>query len=347
MIFLELQKFFRYFAPLVSKNKIPPPLRHALSAKNLTDTLMYVTGWLIMRSDKIFVLLFTIVVAILLCSSCSKPEPLIRSELIELQTSDGVHLDSVLREPQPNRAKAGVVMVHGYGGNFYSGIMAFLPKALSRRGFATLALNMRDHDLGPKKNLFEENLPDIAAGIDEMAKHGYKALFLYGHSMGSNRVLFYLAESQDPRIAGVVLTGPPGNLFQWNIKTFGLEAATQVLHQAQELKAQGKGNTWMLIDLGPLGKTLYTANHVVSLRGPQTLSDPFMNIARLSKPVLIVHGLADRLADPEVTDQLANNAGTGSQVTVRKIVGADHRFRDNEKELEEIIVKWLIEKMKQ
>ena len=295
-----------------------------------------------MRADKILIIC-TAVVATLVCSSCPKTERVVRTELIEVHTTDGVKLDGVLREPYPIRAKAGVVMVHGYGGNFYSGIMAFLPEALSRRGFATLALNMRDHDLGPKKNLFEDNLLDIAAGVDEMARQGFEALFLYGHSMGTNRVLFYLAEIQDPRIAAVILTGPPGNLFQWNVRTFGLKAATEVLRRAQELKAEGKGDTWMLIDLGPLGKTLYTANHVVSLRGPQSLSDPFMNIARLAKPVLVVHGLADRLADPQVADQLKNNAGHGSSVTVRKIGGADHRFRKHEKELEEIITQWLLQ----
>ena len=299
-----------------------------------------------MRVDKI-VTVCVAVVAILICSSCPTSEPGVRTELTELQTTDGVRLEAVLRVPYPSRAKAGVVMVHGYGGNFYSGIMAFLPETLSRRDFATLALNMRDHDLGPKKNLFEENLPDIVAGVDEMARHGYEALFLYGHSMGTNRVLFYLAETQDPRIVGIILTGSPGNLFQWNVRTFGLEAATQVLHRAQELKAEGKGDTWMLINLGPLGKTLYTANHVVSLRGPQSLSDPFMNIARISKPVLIVHGLADRLADPQVADQLKNNVGSGSSVTLRKIEGADHSFRNREKELEEIIVQWLVEKIRQ
>lgn len=299
-----------------------------------------------MRADKLFILCITVVV-MLICSSCPKSEQVVRTELIELQTTDGVKLGAVLREPYPARAKAGVVMVHGYGGNFYSGIMAFLPESLSRRGFATLALNMRDHDLGPKKNLFEENLPDIIAGVDAMARRGYEALFLYGHSMGTNRVLFYMAETQDPRIDGLILTGPPGNLFQWNVRTFGLEAATEVLRRAQDLKDLDKGDTWMLIDLGPLGKALYTANHVVSLRGPQTLSDPFMNIARLAKPVLVVHGLADRLADPHVADQLKNNAGPGSSVTVQKIAGANHRFRKHEEELAEIITQWLAAQMKQ
>jgi len=300
-----------------------------------------------MRSVKIPFLLSLAAVVFLLCSACSGTEQKVRTELIKLQTTDGIWLNGVLRQPHPNQTEAGVLMVHGYGGNFYSGIMSFLPEALAESDLATLALNMRDHDLGPKKNLFEENLQDIAAGVDEMARRRYKNLFLFGHSMGTNRVLYYLAATQDSRITGIILTGPPGNLFQWNVRAFGLEAASKVLRRAQELQAAGKGDSWMLIDLGPLGKTLYTANHVVSLRGPATCSDPFTNIARVSRPVLIVHGLADRLADPSVADHLKNSGPGDNQITVRKIGAADHRFRNHQKELEEVITQWLVEQLGQ
>lgn len=300
-----------------------------------------------MRLPKISTLVWLAAVFMLICTSCSQTKTRVRTELVKLKTADGVWLNGVVRELHPNRADSGVVMVHGYGGNFYSGTMSFLPEALADHGYTTLALNMRDHDLGPKKNLFEENLPDIAAGVDELTRRGCKDLFLYGHSMGTNRVLFYLAETQDPRIKGIILSGPPGNLFRWNIRIFGRKAATEVLRRAQKLKREGEGDTWMLIDLGPLGKTLYTANHVVSLRGPATRSDPFVNIARLSKPVLVVHGLSDRLADPQVADQLKNNAGTGSSVALRMIAGADHRFRNHQKELVEVITQWLGEQLKQ
>ena len=281
-------------------------------------------------------------VVLLLCSGCSETEQKVRIEPLRLQTKDGMWLNGVLRQPHPNQTEAGVLMVHGYGGNFYSGIMNFLPEALAQQGFTTLALNMRDHDLGPKKNLFEENLQDIAAGVDEMARRPHKNIFLYGHSMGTNRVLYYLAKTQDPRITGIILTGPPGNLFQWNVRAFGLEEASEVLRRAQELQAAGKGDSWMLIDLGPLGKSLYTANHVVSLRGPATRSDPFTNISQISRPVLIVHGLADRLADPSVADHLKNSGPGDNQITVQKIGAADHRFRNHQKELVEVITQWLV-----
>jgi len=265
--------------------------------------------------------------------------------MVRLQTSDGIKLTGVLRRPHAVRNNAGVVMIHGYSGNFYSGIMAFLPEALSDSGFATLALNMRDHDRGPKKNRFEDNRYDIAVAVDEMARLGYNPIFLYGHSMGTNRVLYYFAKTGDSRIKGVLLTGPPGNLFEWNISIFGLEAASQVLAQAQDLVARSKGDKWMLINLGPLGKALYTANHVVSLRGPKTVSDPYKNIARIIKPILIVHGLADRLANPDVADRLLKSAAPGIHVTVVKIPGANHRFSSHQQDFVNAVNKWLTNQM--
>ncbi|RZB34152.1 MAG: hypothetical protein SRB2_03545 [Desulfobacteraceae bacterium Eth-SRB2] len=267
----------------------------------------------------------------------------VRTQMVRLQTTDGITLTGVLRKPHTVRNNAGVVMVHGYSGNFYSGIMAFLPEALSDSGFATLALNMRDHDRGPKKNRFEDNRYDIAVAVDEMARLGYNPIFLFGHSMGTNRVLYYFATTKDSRIKGVLLTGPPGNLFEWNISIFGQEAASQVLCQAQDLLARGKGDKWMLINLGPLGKALYTANHVVSLRGPKTVSDPYKNISRILKPILIVHGLADRLANPDVTDRLLKSAAQGIQVTVVKIPGANHGFSGHQQDLVNAVNKWLID----
>ncbi|MBW1751842.1 MAG: alpha/beta fold hydrolase [Deltaproteobacteria bacterium] len=260
---------------------------------------------------------------------------------MRLTTADGVKLTGALRQGQPGLQKAGVVMIHGYSGNFYSSIMEFLPEALTDRDFCSLAVNMRDHDRVPKKNLFEDNRHDIAAAVAEMERRGCSPIFLYGHSMGTNRVLYYQAATEDPRIAGMILTGPPGNLYEWNVRIFGQDAAAQLLRRAQDLKTAGKGNEWMLINLGPLGKTLYTANHLVSLRGPETVSDPYKNIGRISLPVLIVHGLADRLADPVVADRLSSHAGSGTKVNVVKIGGAGHSFRKHQQELVDTIYKWL------
>jgi len=272
-------------------------------------------------------------------------EPSVRTELVRIKAEDGISLTGLLYRPDQAEIRAGVVMVHGYGGNFYTDVMSFLPQALAARGIAALAINMRDHDLGPKRDRFEESRLDIAAAVNHMALRGIRLLFLYGHSMGTNRVLYYLAATADSRVAGLVLTGPPGNLFEWNVRVFGREAASRVLLEAQDLVAAGRGDQWMVVDLGPLGKALYTANHVVSLRGPLSLSDPFRNIAQVTRPILIVHGLADRLADPAVADELRRNAPAAELVTVILIPGAEHSFRDHEKSLEEAVYTWLLRRL--
>jgi pimeloyl-ACP methyl ester carboxylesterase len=295
-----------------------------------------------MRFLKSFVL--AVLLVLISLNPTAWADETVRTQMVRLQTTDGITLTGVLRQPHTVRNNAGVVMIHGYSGNFYSGIMAFLPEALSDFGFSTLALNMRDHDRGPKKNRFEDNRYDIAVAVDEMARLGYNPIFLFGHSMGTNRVLYYSATTGDSRIKGVLLTGPPGNLFEWNISIFGLKAASQVLAQAQDLVARGKGDEWMLINLGPLGKALYTANHVVSLRGPETVSDPYKNISRIFKPILIVHGLADRLANPDVTDRLLKSATPGIQVTVVKIPGANHGFSGHQQDLVNAVNQWLVDR---
>jgi pimeloyl-ACP methyl ester carboxylesterase len=269
-------------------------------------------------------------------------ETQVRTELIRIHTDDGVFLSGLLYQPQQAEIRAGVVMVHGYGGNFYTDVMSFLPQSLAARGIAALAINMRDHDLGPKRDLFEESRLDIAAAVNEMARRGIRPLFLHGHSMGTNRVLYYLAATGDPRVAGAILTGPPGNLFAWNARIFGREAASRVLFEAQSLVAAGRGDQWMVVDLGPLGKALYTASHVVSLRGPQSVSDPVRNIAKVTRPILIVHGLADRLADPAVAHELRRNAPAAEQVTVILIADAEHSFRGHEEPLEDAVGTWLL-----
>lgn len=265
----------------------------------------------------------------------------ISTEFTRLTTADGLETAGLVISPVGKPPRGGVVMVHGYGSNFYSFKTGHLARALAARGFAAIAINMRDHDLGPKTTLFEENRWDEQAAVDELARRGIAPLAIIGESLGTNRVLFYVAETQDPRVRAVALLAGPGNAFEWNVRTFGRERATQVLEGAQRLQREGRGKELMLVDLGPLGKALYSADHLVSLRGPQTQSDPYRNIAQLTIPILLVYGTADRLVDLEVGRRLKAAARRAPRVDLTEIAGADHGFTQHEGELAAIVEKWL------
>jgi len=114
-----------------------------------------------------------------------------------------------------------------------------------------------------------------------------------------------------------------------------------VLAEAQRWIREGRGADLMLVDLGPLGKALYSANHVVSLRGPNTRSDPFQNIARIRVPILILHGTADRLADPAVAEQLKAAAAAAPGAELHMIPGAGHALTERVDDILPILRPWL------
>lgn len=263
------------------------------------------------------------------------------TEFVRLATSDGVETAGLLQAPAGRAPRAGVALLHGYASNFYSGTTGALSSHLAARGYTTLALNMRDHDRGPKTTLFEENRWDAQAAVDELARRGMVPLVLLGSSLGTNRALFYLAETQDPRVRALVLVAGPGNAFEWNVKIFGREAAIKQLEEAQRLQAAGRGRELILVDLGPLGKALYSADHLVSLRGPQSRSDPYRNIARVRTPILLVYATADRLVDLSVGQRLKAAATASPRVDLVEVAGADHDFSGHQDELAAAVDRWL------
>ncbi|MGB0034133.1 MAG: alpha/beta fold hydrolase [Candidatus Acidiferrales bacterium] len=265
------------------------------------------------------------------------------AEQVALRTADGTLLDGVLYQPAANPRPTAILLVHGFGSNFYSGYFPFFARTAAAQGYATLALNMRDHDTGPKVSDFADNEMDIAAGLDCLRKLGYARFVLLGQSMGTNRVLYYQAATRDPSIPATVLVSGPGNLFEWNVWQLGREKAQASVDEALKIQAAGHEQQFMLVDLGPLGKALYTARYLLSLRGPKARSDPYQNIQKLKNRILIVQGTADKLVEPSTADRLKRAAASSPAVDLIFFEGADHSFRGQETLLAQRILAWIKE----
>jgi pimeloyl-ACP methyl ester carboxylesterase len=260
------------------------------------------------------------------------------SELVTVRTADGIRLQGIVFHAPKPRATA-LMLVHGYGGTFYGAYFAKLGEAAAKAGYDTLSLNMRDHDTGPKKSSFTDNQADIATGAAYLRQLGHKHLVLLGQSMGTNRVLYYQASSADPGIAATVLVSGPGDLFEWNVWQFGKEKAQAQVDEALKLQQAGHEEELMMVDLGPLGKALYTARYLLSMRGPDRRSNPYTNLAKVKNPVLIVQGAADKLIAPDIGKKLQTAAGPTAVLAT--IDGAEHGFDNHESQLIDKILAWL------
>jgi pimeloyl-ACP methyl ester carboxylesterase len=264
-------------------------------------------------------------------------------EQVALRTADGVALNGVVYHPAATPRLSAILLVHGFGSNFYSAYFPLFARTAAEQGYATLALNMRDHDTGPKAYDFVDNEADIAAGLAYLRKLGHSKLVLLGQSMGTNRVLYYQAAASDPDFAATVLVAGPGNLFEWNVWQFGRKNAQATVDEALTLQSAGHEQQFMLIELGPLGKALYTARYLLSLRGPNARSDPYQNIRKVINRILIIQGTADKLIEPGVAERLQRAATSSSKADLIYIEGAEHSFKNHEAVLAQRVLGWLRE----
>jgi pimeloyl-ACP methyl ester carboxylesterase len=285
-----------------------------------------------------------IAVALLLCAAAAQAtqpaNPAVTLQQVALTTSDGVRLDGIVYLPAAKPGPLGLMLVHGFGSNFYEAYFPYLGQAAARQGLTVLALNMRDHDRDPKTSDFTDNRTDIATGLEYLRSLGIKKIVLLGQSMGTNRVLYYQAATGDPAIVGTVLVSGPGDLFQWNVWQFGQKKAQATVNEALRMQAEGRDRELMLVDLGPLGKALYTPRYLLSLRGPQARSDPYQNIQKVKDPILILQGKADKLVEPDIAERL-RKAANNPQVEVLYVPDADHSFHRQQSVLAERILDWI------
>lgn len=257
-------------------------------------------------------------------------------ELFRLATADGLtHFGAYYpaREPSP----LGIVLVHGMTGSFIGEIEGAVPPLLAEAGLAVLAANNRGNGLlGAATEKVAGVLPDIGAAIDAMQARGFDRIALVGHSKGGVKVCYYLAETGDPRVAGLGLLSPASSFHQmpgWIAAQFGGKDAQRWLKKAARLASKGKGeriftdSAWpYLVSAGTL------ADHAAACR-----DDVLDRLQEIQVPVLAACGSLE-LDWCTVVATLRSGAPEGFRVEV--IQGADHVYTGKETELAALLIEW-------
>jgi dienelactone hydrolase len=274
-------------------------------------------------------------------------------ELVHIQSEDGFELDGVVIRPTAGPVRpAAVVWVRGATVSFSIPMVSRLGRALAGHGYVVVAGNNRGHDVGAnlwrageapvlggtRWELFDQAPHDLGAWITYAAHAGPAQVVLAGHSFGAQKVVYYQAERQDPRVVGLVAASP------------GVRSVRDVLHappelvaRAERLVAQGQGLELVpLGGSGPVSAQTFLSRHRVGfdLFGLET---PGARIAQIRCPLFACYGTAEAAgADAtDLLDGIRRNATAAPRVETRLFAGADHAYSGREDEVAAALAQWI------
>lgn len=268
-------------------------------------------------------------------------------ELCRLTTSDGQQLDGAFCQTAVERNSVPVdafLLVHGTGGNFYSGSVFDTWTRLSlAAGIPVLRINTRGHDGLAGGERVADCVHDLAAWLDWLAMRGCRRVAVVGHSMGAVKTLFAAAHQPHDSIVACIALSPPRFCHAILIADPRYTSFREAWQRSVELVAAGRGDEWLSVTQ-PLPLVM-TAAGFVEKYGPDDRYDFVPWLARLSSPTLFVFGeqtvtTSPPFADlPEAIERELTRMPAGSGLHV--VPGGDMAYRPSPEEPFRLAWKWL------
>ncbi|ASV98476.1 alpha/beta hydrolase [Paraburkholderia aromaticivorans] len=234
-------------------------------------------------------------------------------------TGDGVELP-LYRWPAVAPMRATVALIHGLAE--HAGRYAALAARLNAAGIELVAIDLRGHGHAPGKRAyvkrFDDYLLDAQALLDAAAQ-SCAPLFLMGHSMGGAVAALYAIErlqASGRRLNGLVLSSPalaPGrDVPRWMLKL------SQVISRFYPSFPAMKIDAALLSRLQPVVNA--NRNDPLVHHGAipaRTGAELLLAMARIERgraglrvPLLVYHGTADKLTEPDGSREFGQHAGS-------------------------------------
>lgn len=215
--------------------------------------------------------------------------------------------------------KANLVICHGvnsHGGQYIRAAEEFVA-----RGFAVTALDLRGRGKSDGERFYAESIDeyvsDLSLAIElGRSKHPDLPVYLLGHSAGGVTSVTYALDYQD-RIAGLICESFAFRVFAPNFALKLLEGASHIAPHAHVLKLKmedfSRDPEWVAqLNADPL--TLNEVQPVATVAAFARAGERFeREFNRITLPVLIMHGTADKATRPDGSQQFFNEAGSADK----------------------------------
>jgi pimeloyl-ACP methyl ester carboxylesterase len=284
-----------------------------------------------------------------------------RYPIVKTTTPDHLELFGLLFEPQGEK-DAILINIHGTSGCFYvEEYTSFLAEELPPLGIGVLFTNNRGSHVmeawqnsGAALEMFEDCVLDIDAWIRFALDAGYRRVILQGHSLGTEKVVYYLNRGNDARkVSALILLGVSDS--------FGNQAAiakafpVDPMTEAKRLVAEGRGEQFLTSIWRPHGGAVpksaasylnfFSPGSELSKALPLRQRGGLSYYRRIQMPILVVVGGFDPFTCIPVKDALALLAKENGRTLAKLIPDADHDFSGKGKELAGAIKEFLQDRL--
>ena len=221
--------------------------------------------------------------------------------------------------PAQGEPVASLVICHGF--NAHSGHYARAAEAFAARGFAVTALDLRGRGRSDGERFYVDSIDDYVSdlsGAVELVRADapHLPIYLLGHSAGGMTAVAYAIDNQD-RIAGLICESFALRVAAPDIVLQLLRGASHIVPHAPilRLKAEdfSRDPAWIAhLNADPLiDDEVQPIRTVAALaRASERLEQAF---GRITLPLLILHGTADRATRPDGSQRFFDAAGSSDK----------------------------------
>jgi len=272
--------------------------------------------------------------------------------IVKVKTPDNITLFGILSESE-NKDTI-LINIHGTGSCFYAEeFESEFIERLPNLGISVLFSNNRGNytmeswqATGCAREKFEDCLIDIDAWIEFAINKGYKKVILQGHSLGTEKVVYYMEKGKHKDlINGVILLGFADS-FGCQMKFLETQNVNPMVN-ALELIKEGRGGELItsihLCHAGVLPKTAnsyincFSDDSELSKALPLRKGKDLLFYQNINVPILGVISDTDEWNIMLGVDTVSLLKNENSKARIETISNTDHSFSGKQKELVDIV----------
>lgn len=273
--------------------------------------------------------------------------------IVKIKTADNIDLHGIISDGGSEKDLV-LINIHGTASSFYDedftkNLFAELPAI----GVGVLFTNNRGNHVmeafqnaGAALEKFEDCVLDIDAWIKFALDRGYKRVILQGHSLGTEKAVYYMSQGKYVNaIAGVILLAFSDSF--GNQARIAEKFPVDPMIEAKELAAQGKGGQFITSVWRPHGGGVpKSADSYLNFFSPGSELSKALPIRQggglkmyreIKVPVLAIVGDKDPFTYLSVPEATALLKRENPLTQIKIIPDADHDFTNKEAELTQAI----------